>query len=63
MITAAASGARLVLRLRARAERLVTSRAASLRRSRQSPGADWHSATSLWPEFTADFTTSNTRGN
>jgi hypothetical protein len=53
MISAAAPAARLVQRLRARAERLVIARAASLRR-RRSPGEDWHSATALWPEFTAD---------
>ena len=53
MIAAAASTARLVQRLRARAERLVMSRAAGLLRRRRSE-VDWHSATDLWPDFTAD---------
>jgi hypothetical protein len=54
MISAAAPTAGLLQRLRARAERLVAARAASLRRNRQFSGEDWHSASALWPEFTAD---------
>lgn len=53
MINAAAATVQLVQRLRARADRLAAGRAASLRLQRRS-GIDWHSATDLWPEFTAD---------
>jgi hypothetical protein len=53
MIAAAASTARLVQRLRSRAERLVMGRAAALRRRGRS-GIDWHSASDLWPDFTTD---------
>ena len=64
MISAAAASVRLVQRLRARAERLVAVRALSLRRRRSfSSGEDWHSATALWPEFTADVGSSNRTGN
>ena len=63
MISAAAASVRLVQRLRARAERLVAVRALSLRRRRRSAGEDWHSATALWPEFTADVGSSNRTGN
>ena len=50
MINAAAATVQLVQRLRAR---VAAGRAASLRLQRRS-GIDWHSATDLWPEFTAD---------
>jgi hypothetical protein len=63
MISAAAATARLVQRLRVRTERIVAARAAALRRSRRSSGGDWHSATALWPEFTADIGSSNRTGN
>jgi hypothetical protein len=53
MISAAAASAQLIQRLRARAERLVMTRAVSLRRQDRA-GVDWHSATDLWPEFTTD---------
>jgi hypothetical protein len=53
MISATAPASGLVQRLRARAERLVMGRAASLRRRRRT-GVDWHSASDLWPDFTTD---------
>lgn len=54
MISAFATSTRLVQRLRARANRIATSHTAALRRRRRSPPEDWHSATDLWPDFTAD---------
>lgn len=56
MITAVARADRLVQRLRARAERLAGLRAAAALRERRSGRIDWHSASALWPDFTADST-------
>ncbi len=63
MISAAVPSVRLVQRLRARAERLAANRAASRRSVARSAGADWRSATSLWPEFTADITAADPARN
>lgn len=54
MISAVAATSQLVQRLRVRTERLVAGRTALFRRSRRSSDVDWRSATSLWPDFTAD---------
>jgi len=56
MIRAATSSARLMQRLLARAGQIAASRAAARRRERRAPGAQWRSATALWPDFTADIT-------
>jgi hypothetical protein len=50
VIEAAAASARLIQRLRARAERLVAGRSAVRRRRR----SDWHSAAALWPDLFGD---------
>ncbi|MDZ4276542.1 MAG: hypothetical protein U0995_10915 [Erythrobacter sp.] len=67
MIRAAAASARLVQRLRARAEQIAASRAVDRRRERRrergAPGAEWRSATALWPDFTADIASTNRTGN
>jgi len=49
----------LVQRLRAAAERIAASRAAAGRMRRRNDrsaagGANWRSATALWPDFTTD---------
>lgn len=56
MIRANSNADRLVLRLRATAERLAVGHAAATRRNRRKGGVDWHSASALWPDFTADST-------
>ena len=56
MIRAVASADRLVQRLRVQAERLAAMRGAQKQRERAGKRADWHSARSLWPDFTDDDT-------
>jgi hypothetical protein len=63
MIRAAAASARLLQRLRARAEQIAASRAVDRRRERRAPGAEWRSATALWPDFTTDIASTNRTGN
>ena len=56
MIRAGSNAGQLVQGLRARAERLAMQHAAATRRDRRKGGVDWHSASALWPDFTADST-------
>lgn len=52
MIRVSTRSAALVQRLRTQAARLANAYAASRRQCRAARSMDWHSATSLWPEFT-----------
>lgn len=52
MITVASQSAALVQRLRARATRLADAYAVTRSRRAARKPTDWHSATSLWPDFT-----------
>lgn len=54
MIRAVAATERLVLRLRARANRIAAARAETLQRGRQRQGAQWRSAAALWPDMFGD---------
>lgn len=54
MIRAAAAAERLVLRLRARANRIAAARADTLQRERPRHGAQWRSAAALWPDLFGD---------
>ncbi|WP_156318293.1 hypothetical protein [Porphyrobacter sp. AAP60] len=56
MISANSNAERLVLRLRAAAERMAGRHAAATRHDRRRGGVDWHSASALWPGFTDDST-------
>ena len=51
---AGAAAERLVLRLRARANRIASARAETLQRERQRQGAPWRSAAALWPDLFGD---------
>lgn len=54
MIRAVAAAERLVLRLRARANRIAAARADTLQRERPRHGAQWRSAAALWPDLFGD---------
>ena len=54
MIRAVAAAERLVLRLRARANRIAAARADTLQRESQKHGAQWRSAAALWPDLFGD---------
>jgi hypothetical protein len=53
---AAAAAERLVLRLRARANRIAAARADTLQRERNEQDAQWRSAAALWPDLFGETT-------
>jgi predicted RNA-binding protein with PIN domain len=56
MIRAVVAAERLVLHLRARADRIAAARADTMQRERNKQGAQWRSAAALWPDLFGETT-------